>query len=373
MTNRERLLRVLDGRPVDRVPVWLLFPYHAAPYYVDVRNHPSYRPVFERSKARAIMLNRRNPSVSAYPSVPVETEELNEGLAKITRQRWRYDGVELYSEVVQQADGSRVKKLLETDEELTMLATLPVDTEPRSVSRQLDRWLPQYLKEKDEFPEEFGAMMLDLGEPIGPLYHHSNLESLSVWSLTHNGLVVDLLDRYMEHKRLVYRYCLERDLADVYFMVGSELAAPPMVSRATFQQWIVRYGQELVDLVHSYGKKVIMHFHGQIREILPDFVTMGPDGLHTIEAPPVGNCTIDEAFSVVGDAITLIGNVQYDCFRSYTPQEMKDEVRRVIGEARARRFILSPTAGPYDGNISQMVVENYLAFLDAAWDAGKIE
>ena len=372
MTNRERLLRILDGRPVDRVPIWLLFPYHTLPYYVDVRSNPRYRPVFERSTELAIMLNRRNPPVSLYPLVRTQTDHLHQPGARITRQRWRYNDVDLYADVIEHENGTRVKKLLETDEDLRKLSALPVDTDPRSIERQLDDWLPRYLAEKSEFPEQFGAMMLDLGEPIGPLYHVSNLESLSIWSLTQNELIVNLLDRYMEHKRLVYAYCLERDLADVYFMVGSELAAPPMVSRSTFQQWIVRYGKELVDLVHSHGRKVIMHFHGQIREILPDFVTMGPDGLHTIEAPPVGNCTIDEAFSLVGDVMTLIGNIQYDCFRSYSPREMEEEVRRVIAEARGRRFIISPTAGPFDEDISEGVVQNYLAFLEAAWREGEL-
>ncbi len=318
------------------------------------------------------MLNRRNPTVSLYPSVRVRTEQLDQDGARITRERWTCEDGELYSDVIERDSGTQVKKLLETDDDLRVLSTMPVDTNPDSIERQLDVWLPRYLTEKDEFPEHFGAMMLDLGEPIGPLYYQSNLESLSVWSITQNDLIVDLLDRYMEHKRLVYEYCLQRDLADVYFMVGSELAAPPMVSRMTFQKWIVRYGKELVDLVHGYGKKVIMHFHGQIKEILPDFVTMGPDGLHTIEAPPIGNCTLDEAFSITGEAMTLIGNIQYDCFRSYSPREMEEEVRRVITEAGGRRFIISPTAGPFEETIQEDVVANYLAFLEAAWREGAL-
>ena len=40
MTPRERLLAALDGRPTDRVPLWLLFPFHPLNCYVDVRQHP---------------------------------------------------------------------------------------------------------------------------------------------------------------------------------------------------------------------------------------------------------------------------------------------------------------------------------------------
>jgi uroporphyrinogen-III decarboxylase len=97
---------------------------------------------------------------------------------------------------------------------------------------------------------------------------------------------------------------------------------------------------------------------------------MAPDGLHTIEAPPTGNCTFTQAYAVTGDSVTLIGNIQYDCFRSYTPPQMAEAVRAVIAECRGKRFILSPTAGPYEPEIPHAMVENYLAFLKTGWEAG---
>ena len=141
--------------------------------------------------------------------------------------------------------------------------------------------------------------------------------------------------------------------------IGSELAGPPMVSRDTFQKWIVPYGKQIVDLVRSYGKKTIMHYHGQIKEVLPDFMTMNPDGLHTIEAPPVGNCTMSQAFEITQNTMALIGNIQYDCFRSYTPNEMKTAVRELFESCGDKRLILSPTAGPFDENPPRRLFENY--------------
>jgi hypothetical protein len=373
MTNRERLLAVLKGEPVDRIPIWLLFPYHRVDYYVDVRQHPGYRRVFEASKKSAVMLNRRNFRVPPFTDDVsyVETAE-KEGGARVRRHRWRYGSLELASSERNENGRASFKKLLDSDEDLEILVQFPVLTNRKSIHEILDAYLPRYLEEKREFPEECGAMMLDLGEPIGFLYHNSNLEEYSIWSLTHNDLVKKILDRFMEQKLIIYQYCLERDLADVYFMVGSELASPPLVSPETFQEWIVPYARELVELVHSYGKHVIMHYHGQIKEILPYFLEMGADALHTIEAPPVGNCTLTEAFSIVQDKIVLIGNIQYDCFRSYTPREMDRAVLEVVEEVRGKRFILSPTAGPYDENVSDRLIENYLQFLRSGWEYGAV-
>jgi uroporphyrinogen-III decarboxylase len=121
-------------------------------------------------------------------------------------------------------------------------------------------------------------------------------------------------------------------------------------------------------MVHAHGAKVIQHYHGMIKQILPDFLTMNPDALHTIEAPPVGNCTFTEAFQMVRDQIVLIGNIQYDNFRSDTPQQMAEAVRAVLDECRGKRLILSPSAGPYELAISDRVAKNYLTFMETAWN-----
>ena len=46
------------------------------------------------------------------------------------------------------------------------------------------------------------------------------------------------------------------------------------------------------------------------------------------------------------------------------------QIREVLPECRGRRFILSPSAGPYEETIDERVRENYLAFLQAGWDDG---
>lgn len=365
MTARERLLAILSGKPVDRLPIWLLFPYHTTSYYVDVRTNPCYVPIFEKSKECAIMLNRRNTPASLFaPQVTTENRQFQEDGWEVKQRILSFDGKQLCSEERRKSDQIKVKKLLETEADLDILLSFPLNNDPRQVQKELDEKAPTYFREKAEFPEKYGAMMLDLGEPIAFLYHNSNLEEFALWSLCCSDKVEQFLDRAMEVFRLSYSYWLEREAADVYFLVGSELASPPLVSRDTFQRWIVPYAKELIALIHAHGKFAIQHYHGQIKHILPDFLTMAPDALHTIEAPPTGNCTLSEAFAVVGQKIALIGNIQYDLFRSLTPEQMRQEVRNVLKEAKGYRFILSPTAGPYEQQIPSHMIENYMAFLE---------
>jgi len=330
MTQREILFASLRGEKLDIIPVWLLFPYHPTSYYVDVRNHAKYLKIHQASLNRAIILNRRNLSVPIF------------------------------------SDNSYLPGKLQNENDLKNLASMQILTDKRIIHKVLESQMEKYLREKAEFPEEYGAMMLDLSEPVNFIYGNSNLEEFAIWSLTAPDIVKVILDKLMERLRIIYEYCLERNLADIYFFVGSELASPPMVNVETFKEWIVPYAKELIKMVHSAGKFAIQHFHGQIKDILPCFLDMDPDALHTIEAPPVGNCTFTEAFDTIGDKITLIGNVQYDAFRSMTPDEMKQEVRRIKAECYGRRLILSPTAGPFDLNPSDSLIANYMAFLDAA-------
>ncbi len=371
MTNRELLMAVLGGEPVDRVPMWLLFPYHATSYYADVRTNPCYAEIFKRSLECCITLDRRNLGAPRFTGdVASRTEESAEDGCRITRNVVEWGDVRLGSKARLEDGRTEVTPMLRTEDDLLAWCSLPVETDADVIAPALEGQLAGYLAEKDEFPRDCGSMMLDLSEPISGLYHSSELSEYPIWSITRDGDVTGWLDREMERLRIVYKWCLERNLADVYFLVGSELASPPMVSRETFQKWIVPYARELIELIHSYGKRVIQHYHGQIAEILPDFLEMAPDGLHTIEAPPVGDCTLGGAFEVVGDRIALIGNIQYDCFRSYSAGEMKKAVRDVIEEAAGRRFILSPSAGPYEHEIAPGVIDNYLAFMEVGVEYG---
>ncbi|MFZ2658240.1 MAG: uroporphyrinogen decarboxylase family protein [Victivallales bacterium] len=369
MNARERLFASLEGRETDRTPIWLLFPYHATGYYADVRNTPSYRNIVSLAEKHAITLDRRGLGASLFaPEVKSGSKSFTEDGVKISRTVLEYRGRQLISETRCGKDKTTVSKLIKDEDELAFYCSLPVNTDRRRIVDELEGRIRKYLAEKAEFPEELGSMMLDLGEPISNLYHSSELEEYAIWSLTCPDMVKEFLDRVMEHYRIVYSICLEMKLADVYFLVGSELASPPLLSRSTFQSWIVPYGKELISMIRQGGAKSIQHYHGQIKEILPDFLEMAPDGLHTIEAPPVGNCTFAEAFAATKSKIALIGNIQYDCFRSYSEKEMEQAVLDVLRECRGKRLIISPSAGPYEDAISPQMQKNYEVFVRTAWE-----
>ena len=60
LTSRERLSRLFNGQDIDRVPIWLLAPYHKYGSYADIYNIPCYKPITEYIEKYCDTLDRRS-------------------------------------------------------------------------------------------------------------------------------------------------------------------------------------------------------------------------------------------------------------------------------------------------------------------------
>ena len=145
----------------------------------------------------------------------------------------------------------------------------------------------------------------------------------------------------------------------------------PWFRLSKFCELSVKYVKGIVDLIRSYGKFSIVHYHGFLYQVLDGFAQIGMDGLHTIEAPPVGDCTIKQAREKLGDTI-LIGNIQYDDLTRLEPEQIKQLTKEALEQGKSGRFILSPTAGPYENNPSDRLVDNYITMIKTALEYGKL-
>ena len=359
MTSRERLTRLFEGRDIDRTPIWLLFPWHRLNCYADVYNIDVYKPIIRRIEAGDVdSFDRRgvkpgfcynaNPDIVMHNTSPNETIVTAPGL-ELRKALTKTDGI------------TRVKFFVDEPEQLKDILAVPyvAPKPPLEILR----------KEKEEFGDR-GLFMLDIGDPLGPLYNLMSVTDFAMATATDYDLLLEFVDE-MERRCLeLYRYFLEADVADCFFIVGTEFAGPPLVSPAKFEEMSVRYVKKICDLIRSYGKKSIVHYHGNLYDIRNGMKTIGPDALHTIEAPPIGNCTLTQAREVLGKMI-LIGNVQYDDMIRLPKEEIEQQVKMAMAETDGKHFILSPTAGPYEPTLDQHAIKNYLAFIDAGLKYGR--
>lgn len=360
MTSKERLTRLFAGQEVDRVPIWLLFPYHRLGCYADVYNQPSYRPLLpyieqycdtfdRRNYGRGVFCYNGNPEIAQRTHVEVMNGE------PVEVREVRYRDLVLRHFVETTPSGKQIRHFVDDPALLERIADIPyVPSEPD---------FSQYAREREELGDR-GLMMMDLGDPLCPLYHLCSAADFAIWSLTDYEEMLAFTDRMYERVYALYKTYLENNVGDVFFLVGAEFAGPPLVSPDKFNALAVRYIKGIVDLIRSYGKHSILHYHGNLYRVLDGMREINPDGLHTIEAPPIGDCTLTQARERLGNMI-LIGNVQYDDIQRCSREEIDAMVKAAVEEARGGRFILSPTAGPYEDHIPQRMVDNYIAFIEA--------
>ena len=360
MTSKERLTRLFSQQEIDRTPIWLLFPYHRFDSYVDVYNIACYKPLLpyidrycdtfdRRSYGRGIFCYNGNPEILTSGL----RENINGVFTDIYEVRYKDLVMRKYIETA--ADGKRVRHFADDPALLERVAQIPYM--PPAVD------FSKYSIEKVELGER-GLMMMDLGDPLCPLYNLVSAEDFAVWSITDYKAMLSFTDVMYQRVFDLYKTYLDAGIGDVFFLVGTEFAGPPLVSPGKFNELSVRYLKGIVDLIRSYGKFSIIHYHGNLFKILEGMKEIGPDGLHTIEAPPIGDCTIAQARERLGDMI-LIGNIQYDDLRRLEPDDVGRLSRQAIEESKGGRFILSPTAGPYEIFIPDKMVENYIAFVNA--------
>jgi len=365
MNSKERLTRLFKSEKIDRVPVWLLFPYHKTGCYVDVYQQPSYKEIIRVKEKYTDIFDRRYFStgfcLSCSSEIKYEVNEEKKDGKIIRKTTVSYKNTKLTGTVIDSGHGaSRVEYMVKEIEDLEKILTMPYQA-PRPD-------LTKFFKEKEELGDR-GLMMASTDDPLAILYQLCKIEDFSIWTLTEKERLLYFLDVMYERYLDFYDYLLENGVGPVYFIVGSEFAGPPVVSPDNFYDLCSRYLKGIVDKIRSYGMYSIVHYHGLLKDILESFKYINPDALHTIEAPPVGNCKISEARKVLEDMI-LIGNIQYDDFRSKTPDEIEKTVKEVLEQGKKGRFILSPTAGPYEKNLSKRMQENYIRFMKAGYKYG---
>jgi uroporphyrinogen-III decarboxylase len=360
MTSRERLSRLFLGKPIDRVPIWLLNPFHKIKWYPDIYNIPSYKPLLNHIEQYCDIFDRRYYSrgfcYSGSSDIVLSRKRIDYGPTVFgIEEVVRYKDIELKKLGMNKNGQRSLSYFVNEIEDLEKILLMPYEPLAPDIS--------PYQREKDELGDR-GLMMLDLGDPLEVLYHLMSAENFSIFSITEYESIINFTDVMYERVYNYYKYFLERGIGEVFFIVGAEFAGPPLVSPTKFTEMSMRYVKGLVDLIRSYNKYSIVHYHGNLFNVLDGMKSIDMDGLHTIEAPPIGDCTITQAREVLGQDKILIGNIQYDDLKRKSLDEIRDLVNDVLSQGTTGKFILSPTAGPYENVLDEKTLENYKAMIE---------
>ncbi|OQY32589.1 MAG: hypothetical protein B6241_10480 [Spirochaetaceae bacterium 4572_59] len=125
------------------------------------------------------------------------------------------------------------------------------------------------------------------------------------------------------------------------------------------KQFIPRL-KRLVDTWHETGTKCLFHSDGDLKEILPDLVTAGIDGLNPIEK--AAGLEMKEVVDFCGDKIFMAGGIDVSTLLPFgTEEEVRAECRKMIDIVGPGYFIGSTTELH-----PTIPAENILAMIDVA-------
>ena len=173
----------------------------------------------------------------------------------------------------------------------------------------------------------------------------------------------------------VYDYVerlLDAGLGPVFFFDSEEYLTPPLHGPDDFQEFVVDLEKPIIELIHSHECIARIHCHGNIGTLLDKFLDLGVDALHPVEEPPMGDVTLEEFRDRVRNKITIEGNIQISDIYNSTPEEINNEVKRIVkvaGENGA--LILALSASPLTYELPETALNNYKAFIDAGIKYGR--
>ena len=360
MTSRERLTRLFNGRDIDRIPVWLLFPYFISPSYADIHNLPAYRPVLEQIPLTDT-IERMDINTgflfNAHPLINRENRRYIEGGKTIDEQIISYRDIVLKRTVKKGPSGTEVDNFVKTAEDIDKIMSLPY--------KPFEPDTDQFFDRRDEFGDH-GLMGISYSDPITALHDICAETQFPLFLVDETAKINGFLEMMFERIYYTLEFMLKKGAGPLYWIGGPEYVVPPMISPSHFYDLAVRHDQKLFDLIRSYGMKSMLHCHGKIKKVLPGLKQMGFDSIHPVEPPLMGDCKLQEARAVLGKDTIIAGNIQYGDLWSKSEEEMEQLVKDAIDEGREGRFILATTGGPSAKEINDTVVKNYLRIIDTA-------
>ncbi len=369
MNSRTRLFNAIKGEPIDRVPVkmWGIHPWQEPP-------HESYRPLFELAwesdpmpgwgpKGMPLALNA-HPDISVHQeSRPSKHAGHVEDVAIIEAPGKRFESVSLRS--TDNRPGMISQHFISTPEQMQAFLDLPFKPFQPDVE--------DFFIQKERLGDKGLLMAMLPADPIYQLQILLGSEALALWSMDHRDLVRQFIASYGERWHEYAAYLLEQDLGPLFGYVGPELGIPPLMSLRDFEEFVWEVEKPVLDRIHAAGCYAWVHCHGRMRLVIERFADMGVDCLNPIEPPPMGDITLPEAKELVGDRMTLEGNVEIGDFADLEPEAFREVCIAAMEAGKpGGRFIFCQSADPsHWPELPPRVLENYRIFLEVGREYGR--
>lgn len=226
------------------------------------------------------------------------------------------------------------KHLISSPADIEQLVRMPFV--PPADNGELARWIRMTNASARAHYSVGAFVRIVVYAPAGLIGMNTSPEDFAVWTIEHHELLMDCQSVLLRNTLLYLEYVMERlEFPAVFNLAGAEHATPPLMSPRAFDDYVLDFDRQIVDLIHGFDRLICYHCHGKVAGFIPKFIEMGADGLHPLEPPgATGDCDLTEVKRRFGRGICLIGNMQYDDLSRLTPRQVSDTVKDVMTSAK---------------------------------------
>jgi hypothetical protein len=210
---------------------------------------------------------------------------------------------------------------------------------------------------------EQGYPQVFLPSPAVAISHCMHLENFLVLCLDEPATV----KAYCEEIRRRISLCIDalfsrRKLDCAFVFGGSEQFTPPLMSPTSFDEFVVPYEGALVRQLKAQGNPLDCHCHGKVAYAIRKMIEMGYDATNPVEPPPQGDIGISEARQAAGDALTLIGNIEFVEIENGDPALMRRRIAEILATGK-RRLIITDASLQLRQAVTERMDANYRALI----------
>lgn len=367
MTRRERLQATFRGLAVDRPAVCFNEingldenPHDDSPF--NIFQDPSWRPLIELAREKTDRIVLRGVAYKEFIPDPVEPfatiQSVHQNESLFTTKTISVAGKNLTSRTRRDADINTVWTLehfVKSVQDVELILQLPME----SLQGVLN---PDPILSAEQALGDTGVVMVDTPDPICLAAGLCSMEVFTVIALTEPLLFHSLLEKVAN-----FIYPITRETARLlpgrpWRIYGPEYASPPFLPPRLFRDYVLRYDQPMVEVIHRSNGFVRWHSHGRLKEILDDIVASGCDGLDPIEPPPQGDMKLQQVRERYGKQLVLFGNLEISDIENMPGEKFRDKIHRALSEGTAgegRGFVLMPSACPIGRKLKPLTLANY--------------
>lgn len=139
------------------------------------------------------------------------------------------------------------------------------------------------------------------------------------------------------HSRRLEEYDLLTRRTPAEAIIPVENTSSTLTSPAIYERYSLPQLRDYIAVAHAHGKKVILHMCGLLRNLLPVIRRTGLDGYNAMTPPTIGDTPFEYALDVLGDDVVIIGGfLSGNVFQK--PGVTKDEIWRALDELYTPRI-----------------------------------